>query len=142
MPAHVPLSEKLARKVRKTPGCWMWLGASNQDGYPTVWHPGRKTMVRVHKLLWEAAHGPVPPGKELHHEVCQFARCVNPAHLAAVTRAEHLRAEPTSMQNKTACPHGHPYSADNTYRRPNGSRVCRTCNRLWCRAYHARRKAA
>lgn len=28
------------------------------------------------------------------------------------------------------CPAGHPWTAANTYRRPNGKRTCRTCRRL------------
>lgn len=28
-----------------------------------------------------------------------------------------------------ACPEGHPYSRDNTYLHPSGSRICRECSR-------------
>jgi hypothetical protein len=30
---------------------------------------------------------------------------------------------------KTHCPHGHPYSGDNLYIRPNGDRFCKKCHR-------------
>jgi group I intron endonuclease len=32
--------------------------------------------------------------------------------------------------NKTHCPQGHPYDLENTYIRPNGHRLCRTCHRV------------
>ena len=33
------------------------------------------------------------------------------------------------QREKTHCPHGHPYSKQNTYIQADGSRVCRQCRR-------------
>lgn len=33
------------------------------------------------------------------------------------------------MRDKTHCPRGHEYNDENTYQRPNGSRVCKVCRR-------------
>lgn len=36
------------------------------------------------------------------------------------------------------CPHGHPWTPENTYTYPNGSRYCRECNRIAAREAAAR----
>lgn len=36
----------------------------------------------------------------------------------------------TPRREKTACPHGHPYTEENTYYAKNGQRQCRECGRL------------
>ena len=43
-----------------------------------------------------------------------------------------------SCRAKTHCPRGHPYDAENTYRRANGHRCCRECERERCRKRNAR----
>lgn len=43
---------------------------------------------------------------------------------------------------KAACPRGHAYTDDNTYRRPNGSRVCKLCRRLASARLRAERAQA
>ena len=35
-----------------------------------------------------------------------------------------------AASSRTECPHGHPYSDENTYITSHGHRICRTCNRL------------
>ena len=37
---------------------------------------------------------------------------------------------------KTHCIHGHEYTEENTYTRPNGYRVCRECHRERCRRHY------
>lgn len=41
----------------------------NQKGYAcvTLDQDGREKAVLLHRLVWELAHGPVPPGHEVHH---------------------------------------------------------------------------
>ena len=43
--------------------------------------------------------------------------------------------------HKIQCPKGHPYNDENTYKRLNGSRVCRICSCAQARARHAAKKA-
>ena len=78
---------------RRTPyevrdGCWVWLLAKNVGGYGLVARGGRTRI--AHRWYYEQEHGPVPEGYELHH-VCGRRDCVNPAHVRAVTRLEHVR---------------------------------------------------
>jgi len=45
------------------------------------------------------------------------------------------------QRSKSACPQGHPYSEENTYRTPTGGRQCRTCKNERQRAKRAQFKA-
>lgn len=54
------------------------------------------------------------------------------ARTCAGCRAEAAARKRKGGQHgtETHCPHGHPYSPENTYIRPRGGRECRTCIRL------------
>lgn len=78
-----------ATRVERQPdGCWLWTGALNSAGYG---HFAREGLgVVAHRWFYEQANGPIPAGLVLDH-VCRTPRCVNPAHLEAVTNAENCR---------------------------------------------------
>lgn len=65
--------------------CRLWLGATCK-GYGQVRHAGK--VHRVHRLVWQLRHGPVPDGRELDH-TCERKLCVD--HTEPVTHAENLR---------------------------------------------------
>ncbi len=83
-----PLSERLWRKVQVGPGCWLWLGAINSDGYPVLWDGKRLTY--AHRIAYEMVVGPIPDGFDVDH-TCYTRSCVNPAHLDAVTHKVNVR---------------------------------------------------
>lgn len=83
-----PLSKRLWEKVQVTPGCWEWKGAVNSDGYPVLWDGTRLTY--AHRIAYEMVIGPVPEGLDVDH-LCNVRRCVNPAHLEAVTHRENVQ---------------------------------------------------
>ena len=69
-------------------GCWEWQGGKTKDGYGAIWD-GR-TMVYVHRAVYEYTFGPLEPGITIDHN-CRIRRCCNPAHLEPVSRSENTR---------------------------------------------------
>lgn len=93
----------------------------------------------AHRVAYEWLVGPIPVGLDLGHVchdqdascpggLCMHRRCVNPAHLRPMTRAENC-ANGRHNASRTHCPRGHAYDEANTYVTPSGYRQCRTCNR-------------
>lgn len=82
------MSVNLSNYTVSAAGCWVWNGTKTHDGYGVT--RVTKGSRRVHRLMWERYNGPIPVGLELDH-TCENPPCLNPAHLDAVTRAEHIR---------------------------------------------------
>jgi hypothetical protein len=97
----------------------------------------------AHRASYEAFIGPIPCGYDVDHR-CHCRNCVNPTHLEAVWHRENARrstSPPAKNASKPHCPQGHPYSQENTYHRPDGRRVCRTCDREHSRRKRQQRRA-
>jgi hypothetical protein len=131
--AREPLA-KLFEKVEITDSCWLWAGKRQSGGYGQIQVGSRtdhsRRLVYVHRLVYECCVGDIPPGLTIDH-LCRVRNCVNPDHLEAVTNRDNTMRAPTITAinaAKTHCPHGHAYSADNTYIN-RGRRFCRTCRR-------------
>lgn len=125
---HPSLPARFWAKVQPdASGCWLWTAALNSRGYPCFGIRGRSHL--AHRVAYQALVGTIPAGLEMDH-LCRVPRCVNPAHLEAVTREENVRREMVAIL-PTHCPRGHAYTAENTYvkHRSNGqiNRTCRTC---------------
>lgn len=99
----------------------------------------------AHRFAYELTYGTIPPGMDVDHtchgadptcldvETCQHRRCVNPAHLEAVTHQENIRRGRSANREKTHCKRGHEFTEDNTYRTSSGGRVCLACRRTYNR---------
>jgi HNH endonuclease len=118
--------------MRKLSRCILWPGACRkQDGRPVI---GNRY---VYRIVFEQLHGRLPTGMALHH-LCDEPRCINPAHLIAVSQSDHMklhgRGGDWGQRDKTHCPAGHPYDAANTYCYA-GERHCKACQRAAKRRY-------
>jgi len=129
--------------VRMSNGCLEWTKAVDRRGYGRLQRGSRGMgVVMTHRLAWELANGPIPPGLDvLHH--CDNPPCAQTeptegypeGHLFLGTDADNI-ADMTAKgrhhnQLKTHCPKGHPYDEANTYVIPSRptARYCWTCKR-------------
>jgi hypothetical protein len=112
--------------------CWEWTGYTDSNGYGRLKLGGRISVSRAtHRIAYELLVGPIAEGLELDH-LCRNRRCCNPLHLEPVTHRENMRRSDGIVGRKarqTHCKRGHEFTDQNTYRRPDGCRVCRTCAR-------------
>lgn len=118
--------------VEKGPDCWLWTGKVDKDGYGYT-HLPRQTTRKAHVVSWLIHGRALPVGMELHHR-CRIRRCVNPDHCEPLTKTNHT----SIRQNKTACPNGHAFTAENVYVNPTGAKVCRKCYRAEHKRWHTK----
>lgn len=67
--------------------CWTWTGHVSKDGKRPVIVVQQKKR-SANRFAWELYKGQIEPGF-LARRTCQNFRCVNPEHLALVTRARN-----------------------------------------------------
>ena len=66
--------------------CIEWAGA-NARGYGQKWTPDG--VKYVHRLAWEAAHGPIPDRVQVRHR-CDNPPCYNVDHLELGTHQDNM----------------------------------------------------
>lgn len=77
-------------------GCWLWTSQTRRrvSQYGLIAVPVESVrgpawrLETVHRLVYEAVNGPIPPGLEILHS-CDRPPCVNPAHLRPGTKLEN-----------------------------------------------------
>jgi hypothetical protein len=86
---HQHRTSAVAYIVDPVTDCWIWQRATKSFGYGDMRHNGRNRP--AHVVFYEEKYGPVPPGMELDHVVCNTPPCCNPDHVKPVTHAENTR---------------------------------------------------
>lgn len=113
-------------------GCQVWIGELTNRGYGRLtWRDSAGVTQRgAHRVAYVASGGTIPDGKVIDH-LCRNRTCIRVDHLEPVTSQENTLRSPVALAAinaaKTACPAGHPYTADNTVWGQRSGRLCRTC---------------
>lgn len=127
-----PMSKRFLSKIsRSDDGCWLWTASLSTNGYGQFRIDG--VLYAAHRLVYEAACGPVPDGLELDH-LCGVRRCVRLDHLECVTHHENVlrgNAPPSINAHKQVCVNGHPLVPGNVVpsSAARNGRECLTCHR-------------
>lgn len=74
-------------KVTVGPGCWVWQGTCDDDGYGMFWLDGR--MHRAHRVSFSLFVRELDAGEIVRH-TCDNPPCVRPAHLIPGTHADNV----------------------------------------------------
>lgn len=121
--------------VNPETGCWEWVGHIVEAGYGRVTF--RKNIHYAHRVSYTRHVSPVPSYMVIDH-LCRNRRCVNPAHLEAVTQKTNvIRGESPGAKaiRRTHCAVGHDFETYGVVRA--GRRVCRECRRVYSANYQA-----
>lgn len=153
-------------KINKSPdGCWEWSGSLQTRGNPRRGGGRRmgygqfgvryadknkkKGTLLAHRLMWILIHGEADDSMVICHH-CDNPKCVRPDHLYMASQSQNVRDSVGrgrhAMANRTHCPSGHEYSAENTLREKTSAgyveRKCRQCHNDRQRRYRQSKKVA
>ena len=132
---RTPVLDRIAKKFEVTDnGCWIWTGALDSSGRPSVRPGGRTAPAAIaYRLLYKLVVEPVADDIELDH-LCFTPRCINPDHLEPKSGDEN-RAAYREAHPHTHCSRGHELTPEATY--SNGR--CRACQSINASNYRRRR---
>jgi hypothetical protein len=70
--------------------CWLWLGATDKDGYGIFRPSASVCSARAHRVSLQLAQGSLSDDIQVLHE-CDTPACVNPLHLFEGTHLTNMR---------------------------------------------------
>lgn len=127
--------------------CVEWQGSKDNKGYGRRYDRRTDKPALVHRLEWEKANGPIPPGLFVMH-LCDNPACYRVDHLRLGTAADNnadMHAKGRDYwRHRTHCKNGHAYTDDNIvieYANGKPFRRCITCRNEYRRRTRARSAA-
>jgi hypothetical protein len=113
--------------VQQEGECLVSTYSIGNHGYAQIgWYEaGRTFTVLVHRLVYGLVRGPIPKEMTVDH-LCRNRRCCRPSHLRLLPNVDNARDN--GQRRRTHCPHGHPYTPENTRTNARGWRWCKTCD--------------
>lgn len=95
-------SERFEKQVKKTDGCWLWMGGKDKSGYGIFkGEVGGVLFSRAHRYSYAYHTGDLLVGMQALHS-CDNPTCVNPAHLSSGTNADNMRDKAQKGRSRTA----------------------------------------
>lgn len=117
------VSQLLAYEIDPIYGCHLWTGDRGSNGRPIIWRGRRPSS--AYRVAFEHAGEVVADDQVLDH-LCRRERCINAAHLEAVSKAENERRKSWAYRcRRQHCARGH--SLADALVTPEGGRLCRIC---------------
>lgn len=85
------VSERFLARLDKSPGCWLWTGTTDKDGYGKFCAiiDGKKYTIAAHRLSAAMAIPEFSPSLVVRHK-CDNPLCCNPEHLVMGTQAQNI----------------------------------------------------
>lgn len=83
----VTAQDRFWAAVRKTRGCWLWVGYSHNGRYGRLQVGGKDVLAHVYSFF--LANGRWPKLKTLH--TCDVSLCVKPIHLYEGSNTQNMR---------------------------------------------------
>jgi len=113
--------ERIARfwsKASRADGCLLWTGRLDPHGYGEFrlgsGRSGRRQTRLAHRVAYEIAKGPIPPGLCVCHS-CDVRNCVEPAHLWLGTVADNNRDMVAKGRHRTGAKRARTLRSPATY---------------------------
>lgn len=107
-------------EVDPVTGCWIYGRAKTDTGYGVIRHDG--VLLYVHRVIAEAAWGPIPEGVHVDH-LCRIRACCHPLDLEHVSPAENNQRAWDAL----TCQNRHRWREETVLDTRDGTQRCLRC---------------
>lgn len=86
----IPIPIRFWARVVKQPGCWVWTGRKDKDGYGILTSKKPPYTLRGPRVSWQIHRGEIPMGLMVLH-TCDNPECTNPDHLYLGNNTQNMK---------------------------------------------------